>query len=79
MIIFWLVCAIFVAIALAFVLPPLLEGSAPRRMQVARRKLTSLSIAIRFLNSRRILLLGLSVRNSSIRIATRSNVDSSMI
>lgn len=26
MIIFWLVCAIFVAIALAFVLPPLMEG-----------------------------------------------------
>ncbi len=30
MIIFWLVCAIFVAIALAFVLPPLLQGSATR-------------------------------------------------
>ncbi|MCM3901069.1 MAG: c-type cytochrome biogenesis protein CcmI [Pyrinomonadaceae bacterium] len=27
MIIFWLVCAVFVAIALAFVLPPLLQGS----------------------------------------------------
>ncbi|MBA2527739.1 MAG: c-type cytochrome biogenesis protein CcmI [Pyrinomonadaceae bacterium] len=27
MIVFWLVCAIFVAIALAFVLPPLLQGS----------------------------------------------------
>ena len=26
MIIFWLVCAVFVAIALAFVLPPLLQG-----------------------------------------------------
>ena len=30
MIIFWLVCAIFVAIALAFVLPPLLQGSCTK-------------------------------------------------
>ncbi|MCM3874496.1 MAG: c-type cytochrome biogenesis protein CcmI [Pyrinomonadaceae bacterium] len=30
MIIFWLVCAIFVAIALAFVLPPLMEGSSAK-------------------------------------------------
>ncbi len=30
MIIFWLVCAIFVAIALAFVLPPLLQGSGAK-------------------------------------------------
>jgi cytochrome c-type biogenesis protein CcmH len=30
MIIFWLVCAIFVAIALAFVLPPLLQGSGTK-------------------------------------------------
>ena len=30
MIIFWLVCAIFVAIALAFVLPPLLQGSTTK-------------------------------------------------
>jgi cytochrome c-type biogenesis protein CcmH len=29
MIVFWLVCAIFVAIALAFVLPPLLQSSSP--------------------------------------------------
>jgi len=30
MIIFWIVCAIFVAIALAFVLPPLMEGSSTK-------------------------------------------------
>lgn len=30
MIVFWLVCAIFIAIALAFVLPPLLQGSAAK-------------------------------------------------
>jgi cytochrome c-type biogenesis protein CcmH len=30
MIIFWLVCAIFVAMALAFVLPPLLQGSSTK-------------------------------------------------
>ncbi|MBA3356980.1 MAG: c-type cytochrome biogenesis protein CcmI [Pyrinomonadaceae bacterium] len=30
MIIFWLVCAIFVAIALAFVLPPLMQGSGTK-------------------------------------------------
>lgn len=38
MIIFWLVCAIFVAIALAFVLPPLLHGSVRRSDEVGQKE-----------------------------------------
>ena len=38
MIIFWLVCAIFVAIALAFVLPPLMQGSEKRSDEVGQKE-----------------------------------------
>lgn len=38
MIIFWLVCAIFVAIALAFVLPPLLQDSVRRSDEVGQKE-----------------------------------------
>ncbi len=38
MITFWLICAIFVAIALAFVLPPLLQGVSKKTDQGSRRQ-----------------------------------------
>jgi cytochrome c-type biogenesis protein CcmH len=38
MIIFWLVCGIFVAIALAFVLPPLLQGAATKAVASSQKE-----------------------------------------
>jgi cytochrome c-type biogenesis protein CcmH len=38
MIFFWLVCAIFVAIALAFVLPPLLQGSGSKTHETGQKE-----------------------------------------
>jgi cytochrome c-type biogenesis protein CcmH len=38
MIVFWLVCAIFVAIALAFVLPPLIQGSGTKAVASGQKE-----------------------------------------
>lgn len=43
MIVFWLVCAIFVAIALAFVLPPLLQGSG-KKMDATGHKEANIAV-----------------------------------
>ena len=46
MILFWLICAVMVAIALAFILPTLLQRDAAKDLQQTTKKPTSKSIVI---------------------------------
>ena len=76
MILFWVICALLIVIALAFVLPPALQRSEKRTSYptTSGNRRTSPSIAINFRSLKRICATASSVKISMHRIAKRSSV-----